>query len=73
MTLKTLKDREINLPLTGVAVAQPYFFKYRTQYFAKFDFKTTVLTKGCFFDYDFHYAKTVAYIGRKEAKMQKNK
>ena len=49
MTLKTLKDREINLPLTGVAVAQPYFFKYRTQYFAKFDFKTTVLTNGYFF------------------------
>jgi len=35
--------------ITGVAVAQPYFFKYKSQYLAKLDFKTTVLTSGCFF------------------------
>ena len=62
-----------HLHLTGVAVAQPYFLKYRSQYFAKFDFKTTVLTNGYFFAYDFHYAKTVAYMGGNESKMQKNK
>jgi len=35
--------------LTWVAVAQPHFFKYKSQYLAKLDFKTTVLTSGCFF------------------------
>ena len=53
------------LLLTSVAVAQPQFFKQKSHYFLKLDFKTAILKNGCFFVYDFHFPKTGDEMTRK--------